>query len=92
MWGEQTHKKWELGGLGPWRVGGLKGWPRGQGAQNSRLFFPSPTANFVLSSLSGGLIMELWPRFKAVAHPKCAFALLRGHFVRVPASCNGSLM
>ena len=47
-------------GWGPRRVGarrggGPEGWGPGEvGAQNFALFFPSPTGNFVLSSLSGG--------------------------------------
>ena len=34
------------------------------------LFVLSPAENFILSSLSGGLLVELWPLFKAMAHPK----------------------
>ena len=38
-------------------------------------------ANFILS-LSGGLLVELWPRFQAVAHPNWAFGPLQGRLVR----------
>ena len=41
-------------------------------AQKFSLFCPSPVAMFVLSSL-WGLLVELWPRFKDMAHPKCVF-------------------
>ena len=37
--------------------------------------FPSPTANFVLSSLLGGLLVELWPRFKDMDKLKSALGL-----------------
>ena len=52
------------------------------GGPNYSVFFSSPAANFVFPSLSGGLLVELWPQFKAVVHPKCAFELFWGHFVR----------
>ena len=47
----------------------------------SLFFFLSPAGNFILSSLcflwgGGGLLVELWPRFKAMAHPKCGFRLV----------------
>ena len=45
--------------------------PKGGAPQISR-FFPSSAANFVLSSLSGGLLVELWSRFMAMARPKWA--------------------
>ena len=38
-------------------------------------FFLFSTAHNILSSLPGGLLVELWPRLEAVAHPKCAFGL-----------------
>ena len=43
---------------------GLKvGVPKG-GSPKFRAFFLSPAANFVLSCLFGGPLMELWPQFK----------------------------
>ena len=48
-------------------------------AQNFAFFSLSPAGNFILSSLSGGeggLLVELWPRFKAMVHPKCGFRLV----------------
>ena len=45
-------------------------------AQNFALFFSLPRKiSFFLLSL-GGLLVELWPLFKAVAHPKCGFRLV----------------
>ena len=44
--------------------------------------FRSSAANFVLPSLSGSLLVEMWPRFRDMDHPKCAFGFLWGHFVR----------
>ena len=38
----------------------------------SGVFSHSLAGNVFLSSLSGGLLVELWPRFKPVAHPMCA--------------------
>ena len=36
-----------------------------------------PEISFFLLSLGGaGLLVELWPRFKAMAHPKCGFRLV----------------
>ena len=54
-----------------------------------------PKFRSLFLSLSRGLLVELWPRFKTVAHPKCAFVLPCGHFVRAPAAhrprfCKGS--
>ena len=40
---------------GPEREG-----PGGVGAQHFGLFFLSPAGNFILSSLSGGLLVEFW--------------------------------
>ena len=34
-----------------------------------------PLQIFVLSSLSWGLLVEVWPRFKAMDHPKCSCGL-----------------
>ena len=67
------------GGAEPRKVGEPKGGGQRVGrrkAQNFALRSPFPGANFVLSSLSGGLLVELWPWFEAVGHPKCSFGLL----------------
>ena len=58
-----------------------------EGAQNfAFIFLLLPQLSF-FSSLSlslEGLLAELWSRFKAVDHLKCAYGLLWGHFVRAP--------
>ena len=42
-----------------------------------RSFFSlSPAGNVFLFVSLGGLLVELWPRFKAMAHPKCGFRLV----------------
>ena len=46
-----------------------------QSAQNFTLFFPFRRQFRSFISLSGGVLVELWPRFEAVAHPKCALRL-----------------
>ena len=52
--------------------------PEGGEAQLSR-FFPCPVAKFRSFSLSLGVFfVELCPQFKVMAHPKCAFRLMRG--------------
>ena len=86
--GAQTQKK----GEGP-KGGAPEGWRRRVEARRVerpkfRFFCPSPAAMVILSSLPGGLLVELWPRFKAAAHPKCAFGHLLGRFVRAPAACR----
>ena len=64
-------KGWGPEGLGARRVGGPKGGgPEGWGARRVggrrvggpkfRAFFLSPAGNFILSSLSGGLLVEFW--------------------------------
>ena len=78
-WGRKPRKS------GGRRVG-LEGWVPKGGMEGPK--FSAFLSLFVLSSLSGGLLVELWPRFKAVAHPKCAFRLLWGHVVRAPAACR----
>ena len=35
-----------------------------------------------------GLLVEVWPRFKAMDHPNCALGILWGHFVRARAACS----
>ena len=66
--------------------GGLKV-TRRVGAQNFALFL-CPASILVFSSLPGGLLVELWQRFKAVNRLNCALVLLWGHFVRAPAGCH----
>ena len=63
-----------------------EGWrPEGWERFKISLFVTLSRRKFSLfSSLYGGLLVELWPRFKAVAHPKSTFGLLWGHFVRAP--------
>ena len=84
------------GGAKPRKSGGPKGGALEGGGARNFSFFPYPAPNFAhVFSLSlwgllvelwprcnWGLLVELWPRFKAMAHPKCAFGLLWGHFVR----------
>ena len=53
----------------------FEGWgPEGWGPKFR--FFPSHAANVVLSSFPGCLFVQWWPRFKAMAQPKCPFGLL----------------
>ena len=53
---------------------GLKGWepegwgPEGWEGPKFRAFFPSPVQYFVFF-LTLGLLVELWPRFKAMTQP-----------------------
>ena len=42
--------------------------------------FCAPFSLFFFS-LSGGLLVELWPRVAAMDHPHCAFGLLWDHFL-----------
>ena len=42
----------------------------------SRCFSLSRRNLLVLPSLSGGVLVEFWPRCKDMDHPKCAFGLL----------------
>ena len=72
-WEERTQKKWR-------RVEGAKG---GDPKISRVFFFRRKFRSFI--SL-WGLLVELWSRFKAQVHPKCAFRLLWGHFVRAPAA------
>ena len=60
--------------MGARRVGGSK----------YRFFKPSPQMFVMCFSLWGVFSWNFWPRFKAVAHPKCTFGLLWCHFVRAP--------
>ena len=57
------------------RVGGSKGWTlRRGGSQEFRVFlFRLLPQNYFLS---GGLLVDLWSRFKAVDHTQFAFGLL----------------
>ena len=64
---------------------GFQGWE----ARNFALR-PSPAANFVLSSLSGGLLVELWLPFKAMDHPKCSFSVLFLWLVVCPEAAGQS--
>ena len=77
------------GGAEPRKVGELKGGGRrvGGGERKEQHFAHRssfPGANFVLSSLSGDLLVELWPWFEAVGHKKCSFGLLWRHLLRAP--------
>ena len=62
--------------------GGPKGWvpevvwARRVGAQNFALFFLSPAGNFILSSLSGGLLVAFWWFLKRRDAHMCAFGVL----------------
>ena len=67
-------------GSGP-KGRGLKGWARRVEARNLAFFPLPPQFSFFIPSL-GGLLVELWPRFKAEFHTKCAFGLLWSHFVK----------
>ena len=77
----------KAGSPNPEKVGGKKGGPRswvpeGCGPrrvddQNFAFFFSLSAPNFVFYSI-WGLLVELWPRFKAIAYPKCALGLLWG--------------
>ena len=62
------------------RVGARRGGPRvgaeGWGAQNFALFLLSPTGNFILSSLSGGFLVEFWWCLKRRDAQMCAFGVL----------------
>ena len=66
--------------LGP--LAGPLGPPAGQKIRAFFFLLPPPISLFLLSL--GVFFVELWPRFKAVAHPNCTFVLFRGHFVRAP--------
>ena len=52
--------------------------------------FPSPAANVVLSSLSGGLLVELWPQVKAMATQFERLGSLRSFFETLAAERPGS--
>ena len=58
---------------------------------NVSLFFLRLPSHFRSFSLSGSLLVELWPRFKASTHPLCAFGFLWGNFVLSPAEGRGVL-
>ena len=58
-------------------------------AQNFALFSPLPPRISFFFPLSGGLLVELWLRFLAVACPKCAFGFLWGHFGEAMALNRG---
>ena len=55
----------------------------------SRFFHLPPPISFFLPSL-GCLLVELWPRFKDMDHPKCTFGLLWGHSVPAPAALQAA--
>ena len=72
-------------GWGPLGVGAPKGWgpeprksgARRVGARNFALFFSlSPTGKFILSSLSGGFLVEFWWCLKRRDAQMCAFGVL----------------
>ena len=92
--GSPTQKKWSPEGWGPegW---GPEGWgpkmwgPEGWGAQNFALFFPCPTAKFVLffplwRSSRGILVV-----FEAPGLSNCARLEFSGCRVRAPAARSG---
>ena len=104
--GAQTQKKWGPRRVGTPKGGGPKvgapkgGGPEGGGPKISRFFFPSPAAKFVLSSLSGCLLVEFWWCLKRRDAQMCAFGVLgqsspggpvwwgRRGFTRQPESPN----
>ena len=47
-------------------------------------FFPSSAQMSKLCSFSGGLLVEMWRRFKAIDHPKGVIGLLGGCVVKPP--------
>ena len=68
-------------GPNPEKVGpegwGPEGWgPEGWGARHFALFLLSPTGNFILSSLSGGFLVEFWWCLKRRDAQMCAFGVL----------------
>ena len=101
-WVPQNPEKWVPEGWGgpkggalrvgaPWmgasRVSRPKSGPKGRGPNISRFFPLPPQFSFLLPSL-GGLLVELWARFKAEFHTKCGFGLLWGHHARARAECG----
>ena len=61
--------------------------PRREEGPKFRTFFSLSRRKYrSFLSLSGRSSVDLWPRFEAVAHPKCAFGLLWGHCVRALAA------
>ena len=76
------------GGPNPEKVGPEGLGPEGWGAQNFALFLLSPTGNFILSSLSGGFLVEFWWCLKRRDAQMCTFGL-SGCRVRAPAARSG---
>ena len=71
------------GGPEGWGPAGWWGTRRVEGPTFRAFSLCPPQISFFLLSLG---VVVLWPRFEAVADPKFAFELLRGHFVRAPAA------
>ena len=76
-----TRRNWDSVRGAGW---GPEGWaPKEEGPKgaNISLFFSISRSIFALFFALGGLFVELRSRTAAMDHPKCAFGLLRGHFV-----------
>ena len=76
--GEREPERWELEGWARTEKNGRAQWvgAQGCGAPNLALVFPSLRSIFALFFSLKCLLVELRPRFKAAARPKCVFELL----------------
>ena len=68
-WGPKPEK------VAPRRVRAPNMAPRRVGLEGSAFFFPLPPHVSFFLPLSGGLLVEMWPRVAAVDNPNCAFGL-----------------